>query len=257
MKIIFHEKFYMSDYALDPAAAPGRLESIMNLIKNDKDYEIIAPKYASQADIMRVHTAIHFHKIKKRPLLFELASLAAGGAILAAEEAFKGIPTFAVIRPSGHHSCSYTCTCKCCCLNNMGISLLKLFSDKKIKSAFVLDFDYHFGDGNLKILSNRTDGFQVRILNPKSKDRKDYLKEVENYMHGLENIDIFAASAGFDEYEKDLGKKLKTEDFNKLGFLMKTFSERLCEGRRFAILEGGYYIQDLGKNVDAFCKGFM
>jgi acetoin utilization deacetylase AcuC-like enzyme len=139
----------------------------------------------------------------------------------------------------------------------MGISLLKLFSDKKIKSAFVLDFDYHFGDGNLKILSNRTDGFQVRILNPKSKDRKDYLKEVENYMHGLENIDIFAASAGFDEYEKDLGKKLKTEDFNKLGFLMKTFSERLCEGRRFAILEGGYYIQDLGKNVDAFCKGFM
>jgi acetoin utilization deacetylase AcuC-like enzyme len=257
MKIIFHEKFYNSEYALDPAAAPGRLESIMNIIEKDNNYEVITPKAASDSDILRVHTAIHFHKIRKKPLLFEIASLSAGGAILAAEEAFSGNPSFAVIRPSGHHSCSYVCTCKCCCLNNMAISLLKLFYEKKIKTAFVLDFDYHFGEGTVKIFSNRVDDFQALILNPKSKYRKEYIKEVESFMQTLKNIDIFAASAGFDEYEKDLGKKLKTEDFNKLGHLMKKYSEELCNGKRFAILEGGYYIEDLGKNVDAFCKGFM
>jgi hypothetical protein len=28
-----------------------------------------------------------------------------------------------------------------------------------------------------------------------------------------------------------------------------------CQGRRFAILEGGYYLPDLGKNCFAFLKG--
>ena len=28
------------------------------------------------------------------------------------------------------------------------------------------------------------------------------------------------------------------------------------EGRRFALLEGGYYLPDLGRNVLAFCEGF-
>jgi acetoin utilization deacetylase AcuC-like enzyme len=28
-----------------------------------------------------------------------------------------------------------------------------------------------------------------------------------------------------------------------------------CKGRRFALLEGGYYIPDLGKNVKSFLEG--
>ena len=32
MKIVFHEKYYNSEYAWDPAASAGRLEGIMDLI---------------------------------------------------------------------------------------------------------------------------------------------------------------------------------------------------------------------------------
>jgi len=32
MKIVFHEKFYTSDYSWDPAASPGRLDGIMEII---------------------------------------------------------------------------------------------------------------------------------------------------------------------------------------------------------------------------------
>ena len=37
---------------------------------------------------------------------------------------------------------------------------------------------------------------------------------------------------------------------------MKDYSEKLCNGRRFAALEGGYNHNVLGKNVNAFCQGF-
>ncbi|MHA1804569.1 MAG: histone deacetylase family protein [Promethearchaeota archaeon] len=256
MKIVFHEKFYNSNYAMDPAAAPGRIESIMNiLLKNKKDYEFITPAPATEEQILRAHTERHLNYIKRDSLLFELASLAAGGAILAAELAFEGTPTFALIRPPGHHASADSCW-GFCYFNNMSISLLQLFHDKKIKSAFILDFDLHTGDGNINILMNRTDGFKVEILNPSSSTRADYLREVEEYMQSLKNIDIFAASAGFDQGIDDWGNLLAPEDYTQLGELMKYYSEKACKGRRFALLEGGYNHEVLGINCNAFCQGF-
>ncbi|MFW9894369.1 MAG: histone deacetylase family protein [Candidatus Thorarchaeota archaeon] len=255
MKIIFHEKFFNSDYARDPAAAPGRLEGIIELLSTSKEFEFIKPEPAKKDDILRAHTERHYQYIKREKLLFELASLAAGGSILAAKEAFKGNPIFAVIRPPGHHASADSCW-GFCFFNNISISLLKLFSEGKINSAFVLDFDLHTGDGNINILKNRSDGFRVKILNPSSSGNVSYIKEVKNYMQNLKDIDIFVASAGFDEGIEDWGNKLYPEDYHQLGSLMKKYSETLCEGRRFALLEGGYNHEVLPKNVNSFCQGF-
>ena len=256
MKIIFHERYYNSQYSDDPAAAPGRLENIMETISSkNEEYQIITPEPAEDQDILRVHSQQQLHWIKDDPLLFELSALAAGGAIKTAEGSFDGNPAFAVIRPPGHHASTNSCW-GFCFINNMSVSLLKLFAENKIKSAFVLDFDLHTGDGNINILENRDDGFKVNILNPQSRSRVNYLAEVENHMKNLADIDIIAASAGFDQGINDWGGLLTAADYNTLGVLMKTHSERLCEGRRYAIFEGGYYHPDLGKHVDAFCQGF-
>lgn len=255
MKIVFHERYYNSSYAMDPAASAGRLEGIMNILSNKEGYEIIAPKPCSKEDILRAHSERHYNYIKRDSLLFELASLAAGGAILAAEEGYKGNPTFAVIRPPGHHASADSCW-GFCYFNNISISLLKLFFEKKIESAFVLDFDLHTGDGNINILKNREDNFRVKILNPSSSGHINYIKEVETYMQNLEDIDIFVASAGFDQGIEDWGHLLYPEDYTELGRLMKEYSEKLCEGRRYALLEGGYNHKVLPKNVDSFCQGF-
>jgi len=256
MKIIFHNKYYNSRYANDPAAASGRLEGIMNFISTKGDeYEIISPEPAKEEDILRAHTKSHYDLINNDPLLFELSSLAAGGAILSAQEAYKGNPSFAVIRPPGHHASGNSCW-GFCFFNNMSVSLLKLFSEKKINSAFILDFDLHYGDGNVNILEKRKDNFKVHICNPDARNSSDYMDEVESYMKSLKNIDIFAASAGFDQGINDWGGLLNAEDYTLLGSLMKKYSLKLCKGRRFAIFEGGYYHNDLGKHVDAFCNGF-
>jgi len=255
MKIVFHERYYSANYAMDPAAAPGRLEGIINILTNNKEFDFIVPKPATKEDILRAHTERHYNYISRDPLLLELASLAAGGAIIAAEEAYNNNPTFAVIRPPGHHASADSCW-GFCYFNNISISLLKLYSEGKIKSAFVLDFDLHTGDGNINILAFRDDGFKVKILNPDSSGRTNYLKEVQNYMGELDNVDIFVASAGFDQGIEDWGHLLYPEDYFELGKLMKEHSERLCEGRRYALLEGGYNHEVLPKNVKSFCNGF-
>ena len=56
MKIVFHEKYYNESYAMDPAASPGRLEGIIDLLSSNKEYEFIAPKPASKDDILRAHS---------------------------------------------------------------------------------------------------------------------------------------------------------------------------------------------------------
>jgi len=254
MKIVFHERYYNSDYAMDPAASAGRLEGIIKILSKKSKYEIIEPKPASKEDILRAHTERHYTYVKRDPLLYELASLAAGGAILAAEEAYNGNPTFAVIRPPGHHASADSCW-GFCYFNNISISLLKLYSEKKIKSAFVLDFDLHTGDGNINILLNRDDDFKLKILNPNGGNRNSYMREVEDYMESLSDIDIFVASAGFDQGIEDWGHLLHPEDYFKLGRLMKEYSTKLCQGRRYALLEGGYNHSVLPNNVQSFCSG--
>ena len=119
-----------------------------------------------------------------------------------------------------------------------------------------MDFDLHTGDGNINILQSKYEILKTKILNPRSNLEKDYLEEIADVFNRSGPFDIITASAGFDEYELDWGGKLSTNAYKKIGKLMKDFSEDKCQGRRYALLEGGYYHQDLGKNVHAFCQGF-
>ncbi|MBW1707632.1 MAG: histone deacetylase family protein [Deltaproteobacteria bacterium] len=252
MKIIFHDDYKNSSYASDTAAAEGRMESIMDLLSKERGYPILKPVAAGIEDLLRAHTSEHIDRIRQDENLFRMALLSAGGAISAVEIAFDGEPAFACIRPPGHHA-SRDSRWGFCYFNNMGVALLKLRSKGRIKGAFVLDFDAHTGDGNIDVLSEYP---EIKILNPFADDRNAYIEKIEKTLNKIKGIDIIAASAGFDSYEKDLGKKLKRFDFYLIGRLLKKFSKRLCNGRRFAILEGGYYLKDLGKNVLAFCQGF-
>ena len=251
MKVVFHENFGRSDYTSDGASVPGRMESVMTALKAD-GYLVVSPKPASYEDLLLAHTESHISDIREKPKLFEMARLSAGGAMLAAKMAFNMDPTFACIRPPGHHA-SRNESWDYCAFCNMAIALLKLKAAGFIKSAFVLDFDAHTGDGNIDVLSEWP---EAEVFNPMAHNGKDYLKIIEDYISDIRQVDILGISAGFDNYEKDLGKKLKTMDFYLIGRLMNQLAKRVCRKRRFAILEGGYYLPDLGKNVAAFCQGF-
>ena len=251
MNIIFHEAFY-GVYAGDPAAASGRMEPIIGELKKHPHYTFIIPEPADPEDLRRAHSEAHIETIRRSSVLYDMAILAAGGAIKAAELAFAGKPSFGCIRPPGHHASATSCW-GFCFFNNMAVSLLKLMAEGKIQSAFILDFDLHRGDGNINILG---DYKGIKILNPSSGNEKDYLLEIASVLEGAGDWDIIAASAGFDEYVDDWGGKLTTGAYREIGAMMKEFSEEHCNGRRYALLEGGYNYNDLGINIHAFCEGF-
>ncbi|MBS3790136.1 MAG: histone deacetylase family protein [Candidatus Thermoplasmatota archaeon] len=253
MKVIYHPNFTDPGYSSDPAAREGRIQSIIEELKKDSDIEIVRPKPASRQELELVHDPYHVQSIKQRSdELYNMSKLSAGGSLLAGEHAYEGFPTFAVIRPPGHHA-SPDSSWGFCYFNNMAVAIEILRNEGKITSAFIMDFDLHVGDGNINCLKNSSD---IRIMNPSSDNRSDYLRKVEKYLDKEKSYDILGVSAGFDQHVDDWGGKLKTEDYRKLGTLLRNFSKEKCNGKRFALLEGGYNHKVLGKNVCAFVQGF-
>lgn len=244
MKVFYHEDFRQV-YTSDPAAAPGRIESVLAAIRDEVTFEEAEP--AAADDIEAIHSTHHV-KYVTRQGLYAISALAAGGAIQAAETGLRE-PCFALIRPPGHHA-SADSSWGFCYFNNMAIALDYLKRNGKINKAYVLDFDLHYGDGNVNILRGK--GY-VTLHNPVSNDRESYLKEVEAGLAAAE-VDIIGVSAGFDNHVLDWGGLLETEDYQAMGRMVHDAARRMGAGC-FGILEGGYNHAVLGKNVRAFLKG--
>ena len=186
---------------------------------------------------------------------FEAASLAAGGAIAAAELALQGEPAFALVRPPGHHAAANRAW-GMCYFNNMAIAVQRI--RPKAKRVLILDIDLHFGDGTVSIFRGDHD---VKIINPGYVDANfdyltmgagGYLKQVESALEG-NSYDIVGVSAGFDTYLDDWGGLLGIEDYQKIGAIIKDISKS-CANRRFALLEGGYH-PDLRICIRSFLEG--
>jgi acetoin utilization deacetylase AcuC-like enzyme len=249
MKVIFHPQFY-EVYTSDPAAASGRMEPMVKALENDFDF--IEPEPASDRDLERVHGRTHIQDVKRDPLVIKIGLLAAGGAILAAKMAFEGQPAFALIRPPGHHASPHSCW-GFCYFNNIAIAIQTLINEDKIKSALILDFDLHFGDGT----SNTFSGSQsVSYFHPEGSRREGFLEEVKQCLRTEKPFDMIAVSAGFDRHKEDWGGLLTTEDYFTIGKWAKEASLKHCQGKRFGVLEGGYNHSVLGRNVKNFLQGF-
>lgn len=244
MKVVYHED-YNEVYSSDPASASGRIQAVEKALRGKVTF--VAPVAAAREDILKVHTPDHVKSVEREGV-YDIAALAAGGAIKAAQIGLTE-PCFALIRPPGHHA-SAGSAWGFCYFNNMSIALEKLRREGKIKKAFILDFDLHYGDGNVNILEHK--GY-VAILNPLASNRNEYLKNVQDAL-ARTDADMIAVSAGFDNHEDDWGGLLKTEDYQYMGRLVRETARR-NQGGCFGILEGGYNHNVLGKNVLAFVEG--
>jgi acetoin utilization deacetylase AcuC-like enzyme len=244
--VFFHPRFY-EEYTGDPAAETGRMEAIVEAITPLARYHQCSA--ASETDLLAVHAKKHIEQVRRLGL-YEIAALAAGGAIEAARASIDG-PSFGLIRPPGHHA-SASSAWGFCYFNNVAVSLCHLRSCFDIGRAFVLDFDLHFGDGNVNILGNES---WVEILNPESREREAYLTEVGSALEEIE-ADVIAVSAGFDHHLNDWGGLLHTDDYRTIGRWTRRASNR-NRGACYGLLEGGYNHAVLGNNVRAFIEGLL
>ncbi len=245
MKIVYHEKF-KTVYTSDPASEPGRIECILDEL--EQDFDFIEPERVSIDDLKSIHTMRHIANIKNLIKVYDIAVLAAGAAVKAGEIALTGEPTFALIRPPGHHASSDS-SWGFCFFNNIAMAVHKLLVDKKINSAIIVDFDLHFGDGTANIFSGSSVVSYYHIPCQNS------VPELSDFLSSKDNYDVIAVSSGFDRHIDDWGRMLSTQDYERIGKILKEQSIK-CSNRRFAVLEGGYNHQVLGKNVKAFLEGF-
>ena len=244
MKVVFHSDFYQV-YTDDPAAAPGRMEAILSVI--EPHVELVEALPATEAQISAAHTPAHVDRIRRMGL-YDRAALAAGGAVQAATLGLEE-PCFAAIRPPGHHASAGSCW-GFCFFNNMAVAVEALKRQGRIRSAYILDFDLHFGDGTENILGRRS---YVSIHNPGSYDRDAYLKEVAQELERFP-ADIIGVSAGFDNHRQDWGGLLMTDDYHAMGRMVRDAARR-NGGGCFAVLEGGYNHDVLGRNALALING--
>jgi acetoin utilization deacetylase AcuC-like enzyme len=247
LKVIYHD-LYLTDYETASCENPSRVEAIMEVLR--KHYPVLEPSPAREEDILLVHTPSILESVKRDPELYEAAVMAAGGAIRAADLACEGQPVFAAVRPPGHHA-SPASHWGFCFFNNVAISLEKLIYQKKISYALVLDIDLHFGDGTDRFFSGRKD---VTVANIQDDSREPFLKSVDRALSRTE-YDIIAISAGFDRHMRDWGGTLSTDDYFTIGRNVRDHAQARCNGRYYAVLEGGYNTDVLGENALALCRG--
>lgn len=247
LQVIYHD-LYLTDYPTASCEIPDRVASIMAVLK--EHYPVIQPTAASDDDVMLVHTQSILTSVRQNSGLYSAASMAAGGAIMAAEMAVQGEPTFAAVRPPGHHA-SPGSHWGFCFFNNVAIAVEKLIHEQVITQALILDIDLHFGDGTDNFFTGKKG---VAVANIQENNRETFLENVEKALSQNE-YDVIAISAGFDRHREDWGGTLTTEDYHTIGRNVRDFALNQCEGRYFAVLEGGYNTDVLGENALALCRG--
>jgi acetoin utilization deacetylase AcuC-like enzyme len=126
--------------------------------------EIIPPRPASLSDLERVHTPDYIRMIRdlcsgqeKRYIdmntyltsdTFEVASFAAGSAMLTIDRVGQGEHCFALVRPPGHHA-EPDRAMGFCIFNNAAVAAA--YAAASGKRVAIIDWDVHHGNGTQKI----------------------------------------------------------------------------------------------------------
>jgi acetoin utilization deacetylase AcuC-like enzyme len=136
----------------------------------------LRPEPASDADLLRVHTAPWIHKLRTGTLtpseimklevpyskeLAEAVWLAAGGTILAAQSALRD--GFGSNLSGGFHHAYANHGEGFCAIHDVAVAVRRLQADGGIKRAMIVDTDVHHGNGTAAIFSGDSSVFTISI----------------------------------------------------------------------------------------------
>jgi acetoin utilization deacetylase AcuC-like enzyme len=153
---------------------PARVDAVMqglHLAGLLDRLRLIAPRPATDAELLRVHTAAYLAQVRADiaagrhelssgdtaigPESERIARLAAGGVLAAVEAVRAGTVAnaFAVVRPPGHHA-SADRGMGFCLYNNVAIAARHLQVSCGIERLAILDWDVHHGNGTQAIFED-------------------------------------------------------------------------------------------------------
>ena len=250
----------------------------------------LKPRPACEAELMLVHTREHVEQIRALsahitggeaelympipPGGFEIALLAAGGALTAVEAVMDGNidNAYALLRPAGHHS-TPTASHGFCVFSNAAIAGRHLLDVRGLDRIAYVDWDVHHGNGTQDAFYSDKRALTISI----HQDRcypidNGFLHQlgdgdaigtniniplppgsgVDAYIAAYESVVIPALKAfrpdfifvpsGFDAGAMDpLGRMMMHSDgYRTLTRKLLAVADELCDGRLVFTHEGGY-----------------
>ena len=192
--------------------------------------------------------------------------------------------TLALCRPPGHH-CDTRRAGGYCYANNAVVAVARFLQGQPGKRVAILDIDYHHGNGTQEYFYDRSDvlyvsihgqdeypyytgaehetgigdgeGFNLNLPLPPRSSMDAYMGKLGFALSRIETFapDLLIISLGFDTYRLDPlgGFDIDTQDYKVIASQIR---QRLSGMPALILLEGGYVIEDLGKNLLAFLDGW-
>jgi acetoin utilization deacetylase AcuC-like enzyme len=242
------------------------------------------PRYLDRLQNLRGRSAMLDADTFTSPETIDVANLAAGATVAAAEHALGGRgAAVALVRPPGHHA-ERDRAMGFCLYSNAAIAAAHALAHGASKVA-VVDIDVHHGNGTQRIFYDdprvlyvsthqhpfypgtgladeigRGDGrgFTVNVPLAAGAGDADYelvQRAVIDPILEAFAPDLLLVSAGFDAHDRDPlgGMRLSTDGYLRIIRRLRAVMDRCSAGRIAAVTEGGYDLESL----TACCLGLI
>lgn len=258
---------------------PARLAAAISGVPSWVDSITVSP--ADEADIERIHPPRYIRMIRDLSALggkryvdpdtyitaetYGAALEAAGASIEAVNQALSGIPSFALIRPPGHHA-EPEQAMGYCIFNNVAIATAHALT--RIARVAIIDWDLHHGNGTQKAFYSDDNVLFCSIHQVNTFPRTGWVDEIgaghgkgytlnapvregselSDYLYVFDEVflpeirryapDLVLISAGFDPMYDDPvgGVRLHPADFGILTTRVRSVLRKPVA----LVLEGGY-----------------
>ena len=266
-----------------------RMKNLLEVSGITDHLSLLKPRRATEDELARFHTRRHIADIREKsaagggeashltpfgPGSFEIAQLAAGGAIVAMDAVLSGAAqsAYALIRPPGHHALA-DLGMGFCLFANAVVAIHHARAVHGLGRVAVIDWDVHHGNGtqaafyddpSVLTISIHQDnlfpadsggldergewagfGYNLNIPLPPGCGNGAYLEVMRRVvLPALERFrpELIVVACGFDASGADpLGRMMvSSEGYRAMTAMVKDAAARLCGGRIVMTHEGGY-----------------
>jgi len=165
--IVYHDDYNKYDLGMDHPLVGDKPRKTMEFLEKHgimDDVKVFTPEKATDKDLLRVHDLKFLEHIKNlsqtggmlafdtpAPIgIYEYASLATGGSILAGEKLFEGFQC--MVNPlAGFHHASRSFSSGFCFFNDIAITMEYLREKHKLERFLIVDLDVHHANGTQEI----------------------------------------------------------------------------------------------------------